>query len=136
MAEFLACFLSRCSRHGEKSWNPTPRLNYLSNLLVVGQLAAWLVGNWQSLQLTISLAFVIKRALKYGNSLFWKLSLPKPDTSPLDVFCLRKGWSRDTSGFLDSSMRSKYPKCFYESILISHSFRRCKAGDAHSNLVE
>jgi len=30
-----------------------------------------------------------ERALKSGNSLFRKFSLPKPYTSPLDVFCLR-----------------------------------------------
>jgi hypothetical protein len=31
-----------------------------------------------------------ERALKDGNSLFRKFSLPKPYTSPLDVFCLRE----------------------------------------------
>jgi hypothetical protein len=31
-----------------------------------------------------------ERALKSGNSLFSKFSLPKPYTSPLDVFCLRE----------------------------------------------
>jgi hypothetical protein len=31
-----------------------------------------------------------ERALKSGNSLFRKFSLPKPYTSPLDVFCLRQ----------------------------------------------
>jgi len=31
-----------------------------------------------------------ERALKSGNSLFRKFSLPKPYTSPLDVFCLRE----------------------------------------------
>ena len=30
-----------------------------------------------------------ERALEDGNSLFRKFSLPKPYTSPLDVFCLR-----------------------------------------------
>jgi hypothetical protein len=30
-----------------------------------------------------------ERALKEGNSLFRKFLLPKPYTSPLDVFCLR-----------------------------------------------
>jgi hypothetical protein len=31
-----------------------------------------------------------ERALKSGNSLFRKFSLPKPYTSPLDVFCMRE----------------------------------------------
>jgi len=31
-----------------------------------------------------------ERALKSGNSLFRKFSIPKPYTSPLDVFCLRE----------------------------------------------
>jgi hypothetical protein len=31
-----------------------------------------------------------ERALEEGNSLFRKFSLPKPYTSPLDVFCLRE----------------------------------------------
>lgn len=38
-----------------------------------------------------------EKALKSGNSLFWKFSLPKPYTSPLDVFCL--GEQRMVNGY-------------------------------------
>jgi hypothetical protein len=61
-----------------------------------------------------------ERALKDGNSLFRKFSLPKPYTSPLDVFCLRE--QRMVNGYRRISLFKhqievpKVPLCEYVDV--------------------